>query len=44
MPRAGIELFHHIRLTAHCMIVRRGFHTAAIAIGVVIGGRPKKTD
>lgn len=44
MPRAGVELFHHLRLTAHCMIVRRGFHTAAIAIGVVIGGRPKKTD
>ena len=44
MPRAGIELFHHIRLTAHCMIVRRGFHTAALTIGFVIGGRPKKSD
>ena len=44
MPRAGIELFHHIRLTAHCMIVRRGFHTTALTIGFVIGGRPKKSD
>lgn len=44
MPRAGVELFHHIRLTAHCMIVRHGFHTAALTIGFVIGGRPKKTD
>lgn len=44
MPRAGIEFFHHIRLTAHCMIVRRGFHTAALTIGFVIGGRPKKSD
>ncbi len=44
MPRAGIELFHHIRLTAHCMIVRRGFHTAALTIGFVIGGRPKKKE
>ena len=44
MPRAGIELFHHIRLTAHCMIVRRGFHTAGLAIGFVIGGRPKKKE
>ncbi len=44
MPRTGVELFHHIRLTAHCMIVRRGFHTAALTIGFVIGGRPKKSD
>lgn len=44
MPRAGVELFHHIRLTAHCMIVRRGFHTAALTIGFVIGGRPKKKE
>lgn len=42
MPRAGVELFHHIRLTAHCMFIRHGFHTAGLAIGVVIGGRPKK--
>lgn len=44
MPRAGVELFHHIRLTAHCMIVRHGFHTAALTIGFVIGGRPKKKE
>lgn len=44
MPRAGIELFHHIRLTTHCMIVRHGFHTAGLAIGFVIGGRPKKKE
>lgn len=44
MPRAGVELFHHLRLTAHCMIVRHGFHTAGLAIGVVIGGRPKKAQ
>lgn len=44
MPRAGVELFHHIRLTAHCMIVRHGFHTAALSIGFVIGGRPKKSE
>lgn len=44
MPRAGVELFHHIRLTAHCMIVRRGFHTTALTIGFVIGGRPKKKE
>lgn len=44
MPRAGVELFHHIRLTAHCMIVRRGFHTAALTIGFVIGGIPKKKE
>lgn len=44
MPRAGVELFYHIRLTAHCMIVRHGFHTAALTIGFVIGGRPKKKE
>lgn len=44
MPRVGVELFHHVRLTAHCLFVRHGFTTAGLSVGFVIGGRPKTTD
>lgn len=42
VPKVGIELLSHIRLTAFCLICRPGFHTYGLTLGAVIGGRPKK--
>lgn len=41
-PRIGIEFFHHVRLTLFSSLGVRGFSNWGVAIGGVIGGRPKK--
>lgn len=41
-PRVGVELFRHLRVGLHCIVNRRGYNAAAISIGAVIGGRPKR--
>lgn len=41
-PRAGIELFHHLRIGAFFSIIRTGYTNFGLSIGGVIGGRPKK--
>lgn len=42
IPRVGVELVHHIRLTASFHIIRNGFNAFDVSLGFVIGGRPKK--
>lgn len=42
LPRVGVELFHHVRVTLGAQISRRGFHTLDLSVGFVLGGRPKK--
>lgn len=42
MPRVGIELMHHVRITCSANVIRKGFHTFDLTFGVAIGGRPKK--
>ena len=41
MPRFGVELWHHLRITGEFQISREGFHSFGITAGFVIGGRPK---
>lgn len=40
-PRAGVELFRHLRVGLDLNLNRKGFHNLGITIGGVIGGRPK---
>lgn len=42
--RAGIEVVHHIRLSASVIFSQRDFCGFNAHIGFVIGGRPKKTQ
>lgn len=42
-PRIGVELLYHIRLTGSVAISRKGYNYAALTLGFVVGGRPKKT-
>lgn len=42
VPRVGIELLHHFRVSALCFFTRNGYNSACICVGIVIGGRPKK--
>lgn len=42
VPRIGVELLHHIRLTASCHLCRKGFNTFDLSIGLTLGGRPRK--
>ncbi|MCM1176494.1 MAG: hypothetical protein NC308_02450 [Clostridium sp.] len=37
-PRAGIELFNHLRLTVECRLITRYFSCAALNIGFAFGG------
>ena len=41
-PRVGIELFHHLRLSAFSTITHSGHSNFGLFISGVIGGRPKK--
>ena len=41
-PRAGLELFHHLRVAATFLINRKGYNNFELSVGVVFGGRPKK--
>lgn len=42
MPRVGVELFRHLRLTLSSNIAGKGYNNVQLSLGVVIGGRPKK--
>lgn len=42
MPRAGIELFHHLRIGFSIHLNRHGYNNCELSIGGVLGGRPKK--
>lgn len=42
MPRAGVELVHHIRLTADMRLGRKPFNAFCLTLGLTLGGRPKK--
>ena len=44
MPRVGVELWHHLRLTAYATICRAGYNCAGLTVGVSFGGRPKKIN
>jgi hypothetical protein len=41
-PRAGVELFRHVRFTLSGAFVRKGFNNACLSLGIVIGGGKKK--
>ncbi|MCM1501769.1 MAG: hypothetical protein NC115_03775 [Bacteroidales bacterium] len=41
-PRAGIELFNHLRLTVECRLITRYFSCAALNIGFAFGGGRRK--
>ncbi len=41
-PRVGVELLYHIRLATQLNFSRKGHHNAALTLGFVLGGRPKK--
>lgn len=41
MPRVGIELFHHLRVSGYYMIEERGNRHFGLTLGVVFGGGPK---
>lgn len=43
MLQGGVEVFYHIRLTAHLQFCRKGYNTMGLTFGFNIGGRPKKT-
>lgn len=40
-PRAGVELFHHLRLMGQLNLSRKGYNNFSFTIGACIGGRPK---
>lgn len=41
-PRVGIEFIRHIRVTSQFNICRKGYNNFSVALGFVLGGRPKK--
>ena len=41
-PRFGVELWHHLRITAGFQFTRKSSHSFNLAVGFVIGGRPRK--
>lgn len=42
IPRFGVELFRHIRVTCSSHITRNGYNDISLALGVVFGGGMKK--
>lgn len=44
MLQGGVEVFYHIRLTAHLQFCRKGYNTMGLTFGFNIGGRPKKNS
>lgn len=43
-PRAGIEIAHLMRFGCQFNISRKGYNNVALTIGVVLGGRPTRTN
>lgn len=42
-PRVGVEFLHHIRLMAQLNVCRKGYNNFSLTVGIVLGGRPKKS-
>lgn len=43
MPRFGVELFSWVRFTGYAFIVRKGYNTVGISLGLTIGGWHRKS-
>lgn len=43
-PRVGVELFYHLRISAQFNICRKGYNNFSLALGLTLGGRPKKQE
>ena len=41
VPRVGVELWNHLRLTADLRLARKGYNTVGISIGYAFGGGRK---
>lgn len=41
-PRAGVELFYHLRISAQFNLCRKGYNNMSVNLSFVLGGRPKK--
>lgn len=41
VPRVGVELWNHLRLTADLRLARKGYNTVGISIGYTFGGGRK---
>ena len=41
VPRVGVELWNHLRLTADLRLARKGFNTIGLSIGYAFGGGRK---
>ena len=42
IPRVGVELFRHLRVTWSSHLSRKGYHNVSLAVGLVLGGNPRK--
>ena len=42
IPRVGVELFRHLRITCASHLSRKGYHNVSMSIGFVLGGNPRK--
>lgn len=43
IPRFGVELFSWVRFTGYAFIVRKGYNTVGISLGLTIGGWHRKS-
>lgn len=43
MPRFGVELFSWVRFTGYAFILRKGYNTMGISVGLTIGGWQRKS-
>lgn len=42
MPRFGVELFSWVRFTGYAFILRKGYNTIGVSVGLTIGGWRRK--
>ena len=42
-PRFGVELFRHLRFGVSFLVNRKGYNNVEFSLGLVLGGRPKKS-
>lgn len=43
IPRFGVELFSWVRFTGYAFILRKGYNTVGISVGLTIGGWQRKS-
>lgn len=43
MPRFGVELFSCVRFTGYAFILRKGYNTVGVSVGLTIGGWRRKS-